>query len=175
MTRKLYTGRLVDVSFDGALCIHSGNCVRGIPEVFDTAKRPWIQPDGAWTPEAADLLIEVVGRCPSGALRIERPEQQPRVEDEAVAVTDNPEAGRYEVRLDGQLAGFAEYALSDGLITFTHTEIDPAFEGRGAGSALVRAALDDVRAKGERKVLPLCPFVKGWIARHPDYDDLLYR
>lgn len=175
MTRKLYTGRHVDVSFDREVCTHAAECVRGLPEVFDTKKRPWIEPDAAWSPEAQDLLIEVVGRCPSGALHIERPVQQPRVEDESVTVTDNAAASRYEVHLDGDLAGFAVYALADGLITFTHTEIDPAFEGRGAGSALVRAALDDVRAKAERKVLPLCPFVKGWILRHPDYKDVLYR
>ena len=72
------------------------------------------------------------------------------------------------------LAGFADYMLTDGLITFTHTEIDPAYEGQGLGSQLVRAALDDVRTTGERTVLPLCPFVKAWIQRHPDYMDLLY-
>lgn len=58
------------------------------------------------------------------------------------------------------------------LITFTHTEIDPAFEGQGLGSKLVRFALDDVREHGDRKVLPLCPFVLGWMAKHPDYQDL---
>lgn len=89
-------------------------------------------------------------------------------------ITHNPEKNRYEAHLDGELAGFADYMLSEGLITFTHTEIDPKFEGRGAGSALVRFALDDVRATGERKVLPLCPFVKAWILKHDDYRDLVY-
>lgn len=174
MARKLYTSRLVDVSFDGALCQHSGVCVRGMPEVFDVDSRPWINPAAAWTPEAAELLVEVVKRCPSGALQIERPEQKPRVEADEIEVANNSEASRYEVRVGSQLAGFAAYALSDGLITFTHTEIDPAFEGRGAGSALVRSALDEVRAGGDRSVLAICPFVKGWIQRHPDYFDLLY-
>lgn len=85
-----------------------------------------------------------------------------------------PDLNRYEVLLDGELAGFADYILTDGLITFTHTEIDPKFEGRGAGSALVRVALDDVRATGDAKVLPICPFVKAWILKHPEYHDLLY-
>lgn len=175
MTRKLYTGRLADVSFDGELCQHSGICVRGMPEVFDVDARPWINPDAAWTPEAVDLLIEVVGQCPSGALKIERPEVKERVETAAVEVTNNTDAKRYEARVDGELAGFAEYMLTDGLITFTHTEIDPVFEGRGVGSVLARQALDDVRAAGERKVMPLCPFIKGWIGRHRDYIDLVYR
>lgn len=73
MTRRLYTGPLVSVSFDGELCQHAAECVRGMPDVFDTAARPWIDPDRAGTPEAADLLREVVARCPSGALEIVEP------------------------------------------------------------------------------------------------------
>lgn len=89
-------------------------------------------------------------------------------------VVDVPDQRRYEIRADGEVAGFAEYILTEDLITFTHTEIDPAHEGRGLGGALVRGALDDVRSRG-LDVLPLCPFVKGWIQRHPDYTDLVYR
>ena len=57
-------------------------------------------------------------------------------------------------------------------VIFTHTEIDPAFEGRGLGGQLARAALDDVRARGEH-VFARCEFIKGWIEKHPDYQDLL--
>ena len=93
----------------------------------------------------------------------------------SVEVTRNDEKSRYEARADGALAGFSEYQLTDELVVFTHTEVDPAFEGQGIGSALARAALDDVRASGERSVLPLCPFISGWIGKHPDYADLVYR
>lgn len=89
-------------------------------------------------------------------------------------VTRNDDLRRYEARLDGELAGFAEFQLTDELIVFTHTEVLPAYEGRGVGSALARAALDDVRARGDRKVLPLCPFISGWIGKHPDYQPLVY-
>lgn len=174
MARKLYTSRQVDVSFDGEVCVHSGVCTASMPEVFNVEARPWINPEAAWTPEAAQLLIDVVGRCPSGALRIERPEQREPVTSDELDLRHADDKSRYEAWLDGQLAGFADYQHSDGLITFTHTEIDPAFEGRGVGSALVRFALDDVRAAGERHVLPLCPFVKGWLQRHPEYADLIY-
>lgn len=91
-----------------------------------------------------------------------------------VATSHAPDQSRYEAHLDGQLAGFAEYQLAEGIIVFTHTEVDEAFEGKGVGSALARAALDDVRAGGERKVIATCPFIKGWIDKHPDYADLLY-
>jgi uncharacterized protein len=92
----------------------------------------------------------------------------------AVETRHDPTHKRYEARLDGIVAGFAEYLLTDDLIVFTHTEVDPRFEGRGVGSAIAQFALDDVRAGGRRKVLPMCPFIKGWIGRHPDYHPLVY-
>ena len=92
-----------------------------------------------------------------------------------VEVVNNPERHRYEALLDGQVAGFAEYQLTDELVVFTHTEVGEEFEGQGVGSTLVQGALDDVRALGLRKVLPLCPFVRAWLGRHRDYRDLVYR
>jgi predicted GNAT family acetyltransferase len=90
-----------------------------------------------------------------------------------VQVTDNEAEQRFEVRVGGELAGSAYYETADDLIVFTHTEVDDAYEGHGVGSALARAALDAVRADGGRKVVARCPFIKGWIDRHPDYRDLL--
>lgn len=93
--------------------------------------------------------------------------------DEAT-VTKNPEQNRYEIHSGATLVGFAEYLHSEGLITFTHTEVDDAFEGQGMGSKLIRGALDAVREDGGRKVLPVCPFVKAWMQKHPEYLDLHY-
>jgi uncharacterized protein len=87
-------------------------------------------------------------------------------------VRDAPEADRYEVRVDGALAGFAEYRRRPGLIAFTHTEIDDRFEGQGLASALVRHALGAARAEG-LAVLPFCPFVNGYVERHPEFADLV--
>jgi uncharacterized protein len=91
-----------------------------------------------------------------------------------VEVQNNPEESRYDALLDGELAGVAVYVLqgTDSII-FTHTEVDERFEGKGVGSALARFALDDVRRTGERRVVPRCPFIKGWIDKHPDYADLV--
>lgn len=89
------------------------------------------------------------------------------------AVVNDPDGHRYEIRADDQLAGFAEYRTrADGTVVFTHTQIEPAFDGRGLGGQLARAALDDVRSRGVR-VVPRCPFIAGWIERHPDYRDLV--
>ncbi|MBC7310768.1 MAG: N-acetyltransferase [Actinomycetales bacterium] len=90
-----------------------------------------------------------------------------------VVVTNNTSQSRYEAHLDGELAGFAEYRLKTDVIMFIHTEVDSTFEGKGVGGAIARSALDDVRADGSRKVVPLCPFIRSWIDRHPDYQDLV--
>jgi hypothetical protein len=94
--------------------------------------------------------------------------------DGVVSVVDVPDAQRYEARRHGQLLGFAAYQKTPELIVFTHTEVDRAAEGQGIGGILVRSALDDVRRQN-LPVLPVCPFVRGWMTRHPEYADLDYR
>jgi predicted GNAT family acetyltransferase/glutaredoxin len=91
---------------------------------------------------------------------------------EDAIVVDVPEAGRYELRLDSGLIGLAAYRVRDGRLVLTHTEVDAACEGRGFGSKLAAAALDDARRKG-LAVVPLCPFIAHVIARHPEYQDLV--
>jgi predicted GNAT family acetyltransferase len=87
-------------------------------------------------------------------------------------VVDDASAARYELRIDGEVAGFASYRLAPGRVTIPHLVVGGAWEGRGLGSRLARAALDDVRARG-MSVVPDCPFVAAWIRRHPDYADLV--
>jgi predicted GNAT family acetyltransferase len=89
-------------------------------------------------------------------------------------VVDVEARHRYEIRVDGETAGFAEYHRRGGgpTISFTHTVVDDAHAGQGLAGRLARAALDDARARG-LAVLPFCPFVRGWIAKHPDYVDLV--
>ena len=74
-----------------------------------------------------------------------------------VEVTDNPDKARYEIVADGELAGFAQYHLRDGVIAFTHTQTDDRFRGHGLGSRLVQASLDDGprAAPGGAALLPV--------------------
>ena len=90
----------------------------------------------------------------------------------AVEIKDNPAESRFEATLDGELVGIAEYQLPEGLIVFTHTEVAPAVEGHGTGSALAKYALDQVASTGTRKVVPLCPFIKRYISQHPEYSGI---
>ncbi|CAL8979398.1 putative protein YjdJ [Cellulomonas sp. T2.31MG-18] len=93
-----------------------------------------------------------------------------RVDD--IEVRDTAAERRYEARQGETVVGVLLYELDGGLVTFTHTEVDPQAEGTGVGSALARRALDDARASG-RRVVPACPFVKAWIDRHREYADLV--
>jgi predicted GNAT family acetyltransferase len=90
---------------------------------------------------------------------------------EAVVV-DVPEASRYEIRVGDRPVGLAAYHRRGNRIAFTHTEVDESCEGRGFGSRLAQEALEDVRRQGLEAV-PLCPFIVGYIARHPEYEDLV--
>jgi predicted GNAT family acetyltransferase len=92
--------------------------------------------------------------------------------DPEITVTNNVADSRFEVSLGTGMAGFAAYRMTDSAIVFTHTEIDPAFEGQGLAGALAKTALDDVRARGLRAV-PVCPYFKTYIKRHPEYRDLV--
>lgn len=94
--------------------------------------------------------------------------------DGALRVVDAPERSRYEAVRDGEVVGFAGYQKTAAIVVFTHTEVGRAHEGQGVGGALVKGALDHVRTTGLR-VLPLCPFVRAWMVRHPEYGDLEYR
>jgi uncharacterized protein len=92
--------------------------------------------------------------------------------DQRVTVADRPVHGRYEIELGGERCGLLSYRLAGSVITHRHTEIDPSVGGRGLGSALVRFALDDARARG-LTVIPRCPFVAAFIVRHPEYEELV--
>ena len=88
-------------------------------------------------------------------------------------VRDNPEQNRFEIVVDGKVAGIVQYERRDGdVIEMVHTEIGDEYEGQGLGGKLARGALDLVRASGST-VIPSCPFIKGWIEKHEDYQDLL--
>jgi uncharacterized protein len=87
-------------------------------------------------------------------------------------VVDVPEQSRYELRLGGRLIGLAAYHRRNGRIAFTHTEVEESRSGRGFGTRLAAAALDDARRQ-ELEVVPLCPFMAHFIDEHPEYEPLV--
>jgi predicted GNAT family acetyltransferase len=91
---------------------------------------------------------------------------------ERIEVADVPERERYELSIDGEVAGFSAYRARPGLIAFVHTEVDEHLQGRGLADRLIRFALEDARTRG-LAVLPFCPFVKAFIERHREFEPLV--
>ena len=87
-------------------------------------------------------------------------------------VTDNQAQSRFEIRADGELAGFVQYDVRDDEIAFTHTETDDRFRGHGIAGRLVQSALETARERN-LMVSPYCPFVRSWISGHREYADLV--
>ena len=94
------------------------------------------------------------------------------MDDATPEITHNPQMHRYELRLGGQLAGHIAYRERGGAIDLVHTEVDRSYEGRGLAAKLAQHALEDVRSKG-RKVIASCEYVAKYVARNPQYGELL--
>jgi predicted GNAT family acetyltransferase len=88
------------------------------------------------------------------------------------SVRNAPERSRYELLVDGEVVGVADYEDAGDHLVFPHTFVEPAWRGRGLAEELVRYALDDVRASG-RRIVPACWYVAQFVDRHPAYADLL--
>lgn len=82
-----------------------------------------------------------------------------------IKVSDQRDANRYEIRVDGELAGFCKYELQADKLVLPHTQIDPAFEGRGIGGKLVAYALEDAHSR-HLQVVPACSFVAWYMRTH---------
>jgi predicted GNAT family acetyltransferase len=89
----------------------------------------------------------------------------------ATEIRNNEERSRYELAIDDELVGIADYRIAGEVVVFPHTEIEPARRGQGLGAQLVKFALDDVRAS-KRRAQPQCWYVADFIADNPEYADL---
>jgi uncharacterized protein len=93
---------------------------------------------------------------------------------EDLDVRDNPSELRYELLLGEDMVGEIQYRLAPDAVVLVHTEVLPSLEGEGLGARLVAGALDDIRDRGLH-VVAVCPFVRSYIRRHPEYRDLVVR
>ncbi|HRI18767.1 MAG TPA: GNAT family N-acetyltransferase [Burkholderiaceae bacterium] len=89
----------------------------------------------------------------------------------SIAIEHLPVRGRFQAHVDGRLC-VADYRLAGGQMQMIHTEVAPDLQGRGIAAALVEAALAYARANG-LKVVPLCSYVRAYMRRHPQTQDLL--
>lgn len=88
-------------------------------------------------------------------------------------VTDVAARHRYEITAGGEVAGYSQYRdVSPGVRAFDHTVVEERFRGHGLAGELIRAALDDARAR-ELRIQPFCPYVRAFVEEHPEYADLV--
>ncbi|HUR75008.1 MAG TPA: GNAT family N-acetyltransferase [Sporichthya sp.] len=87
-------------------------------------------------------------------------------------VINVPSSGQFEISVDGEPAGLAQYVEEVGRRTFVHTETEEKFAGQGLAGTLVRAALDQTRADGLR-IGATCPYVLKFLRKNHDWDDLI--
>ena len=92
--------------------------------------------------------------------------------DQRVRYVRDDDRHRYELLLDGEVAGYAEYRIRPGRIVFTHTVVLPGHEGEGLGTMLAKHVLDDAVARGER-IVPYCPFIAAYLRRHEGYEEFV--
>jgi len=89
------------------------------------------------------------------------------------SVRDDPQELRYELLDDsGVMIGEIRYVLEPGAVALVHTEVDPKFQGHGLADELVQGAVNDLRERG-LKMIPVCPYVRAWLRRHPEQADLV--
>lgn len=82
---------------------------------------------------------------------------------------------RFELLVDGSSVGELDYQVRDDTMVLIHTEIDPSHQGQGLAGELVRGSLNLIRAENELRVVVTCTFASAWVAKHPEYQDLLTR
>jgi len=92
--------------------------------------------------------------------------------DRQASVRHDAAQQRYELLVDGQSLGAAEYSEQGERMVFTHTEVDPSLSGQGLGSVLAKAALADARRR-DKRVVPQCEFIASYIERHKEWQDLV--
>ena len=100
----------------------------------------------------------------------EQVESEQAESTDAITIERNDETRRYELKLDGALAGYAEYRMNPGRITFIHTVVYPQHEGQGLGSRLAKFVLDEAVARGDT-IVPVCPFIAAYLREHPGVYD----
>jgi predicted GNAT family acetyltransferase len=88
-------------------------------------------------------------------------------------VIHNTDQNRYEIWLDGEKVGHADYSRMPGALHLVHTEVDPAHQGKQLAGILMQGLVDDVRATGRDKIVPVCSYTVMWMQRHPETHDLL--
>lgn len=165
MKTKEYSNGEVTILWKPEKCIHSGICVKTLPNVYHPKEKPWIKPNNASSQE----LIDQVAKCPSGALSIKRSEAMVRIEHE-----ENGGKGRFAIYENNEFAGEMTYVWAGASkFIIDHTSVEQKFGGKNYGHMMLIKAVEFAREK-DLKILPLCPFAKAQFDKDRSIADVKY-
>ena len=151
METKEYTNGELTILWKPGKCIHSGICVKTLPQVYHPKDKPWIKPENASSQE----LTDQVAKCPSGALSIKEQKNSTKIEKE-----DNGKKGRFVIYQNCETAGEMTFTWAgEDKFIIDHTEVQEKFEGHGFAKQLVMQAVEFAR-EARVKILPLCPYAR---------------
>lgn len=162
--KKEYSNGELTIVWQPEKCTHAGVCVKTLPKVYNPKEKPWIKQDNA----TSEQMVRQIDACPSGALSYYF-----NKDEKSGVFMDDEEKKRYELLLDGKTA-FIEYIKAKGNIYLTYTEVPTELEGKGIGSRMLLQALADIKQK-ELTLVPLCPFVAGYLKKHPAWKELVLK
>lgn len=165
MLTKKYSNGEVTILWKPEKCIHSGICVKTLPQVYDPKEKPWIKPGNASSQE----LIDQVALCPSGALSLQKSEEKIRIERE-----EQGNKGRFAIYENDEFAGEMTYVWAGtSKFIIDHTGVEQKFAGKKYGHRLLDHAVEFAREKNV-KILPLCPFAKAQFDKNERIADVRY-
>ncbi|WP_157079356.1 GNAT family N-acetyltransferase [Gordonia desulfuricans] len=119
--------------------------------------------------ESVESIRDAPRRCSP------RTEEKPVTDqntDDVIAVTRNDAEGRFEITVNGELAGFTVFIDRGAQRIFPHTVVEEKFGGRGLATTLIHNALAETRSAGLR-VVPVCPAVARYVSKHPEVTDIV--
>lgn len=165
MPTKEFKNKDITIIWDPEKCIHSGICVKTLPQVYNPKENPWIKMENARTKD----LINQVAQCPSGALSI--PQQETPIN---IEIIDDGKKGRFELYEKGVLAGEMTFTWAGATkLIIDHTTIGDGYNGKGYGKKMVMKAVEFAREKGI-KILPLCPFANAVFEKDQSIQDVRF-
>ena len=142
---RLYENEDISVFWDSEKCRHAKKCVTGCPEAFDITRRPWININDAPT----DKVWQAVSKCPSGALSC--------VYNHFIRIMFEADAHRSAAYSGEILIGECDYEESEDGWVIYHTEVDPAFSGKGIAKRLVYAVVQEAE-HDKKTIIPSCSY-----------------